>query len=136
MGLEWIVGLMKPDATWRKCRKIMLRLLSKNDIVQYQPCQQRQMHILLRRFLEHPDDFLESLHRQGFQRQVEIYRILMAFFRFQSAIMLSILYGHQIPAYGPDEMLELHDASLEHNHKGLNGMHLVNIFPFCEFCSP
>lgn len=63
MGLDWIVGLMKPDAEWRRCRRLMVRHFWETEIPNYEPTQQRSVHILLHHFLERPDNFMKDIHR-------------------------------------------------------------------------
>lgn len=61
MGWFWNTALMHYSPRWRAHRRMFHQYFNEHASLEYRPCQEKHAHILLRRLLQTPDQFLDHI---------------------------------------------------------------------------
>ncbi|RDX44537.1 cytochrome P450 [Lentinus brumalis] len=110
-GFDWLIGMMRYGARWRKLRGVFHRCMNPNAIVQYRPIQETEIKKYLLRLVEDPVKFYEhGRHLIG-------------------AIIIRVSYGLEVIG-GNDKYIELAEDTMEcFNTVFQPGRYLVQTFP-------
>ncbi|THU81062.1 cytochrome P450 [Dendrothele bispora CBS 962.96] len=61
MGWDWVLGMMAYGDEWRAIRRLFNQEFHQTAAARFQPRELKRTHILLRRILDSPDDFLDHI---------------------------------------------------------------------------
>ncbi|TRM66193.1 cytochrome P450 [Schizophyllum amplum] len=115
-GFDWLFSSMLYGSQWKSHRHMFHRHFPSsgaNDT--YRPLQLRQTHVFLRSVLSHPESFYYQVRRTT------------------TAIILDIIYGHEVAEQG-DYYVSLADEALEAIiHAGMFGTFLVDYLPWLQY---
>ncbi|KAL4256194.1 cytochrome P450 family protein [Pleurotus pulmonarius] len=115
MGWDPDVAFLPYGPRFRKHRKLLHSHFTQQAIVQFQPIQLQNAHILAKGLLENKGDYHHLLSR------------------YTTAIVMRIAYGHQILS-DDDEFIQVaNDSGYAQNNGGPPGGTMVDLFPILQY---
>ncbi|KAF4604276.1 hypothetical protein EYR38_004698 [Pleurotus pulmonarius] len=111
MGWDPDVAFLPYGSRFRKHRKLLHSHFTQQAIVQFQPIQLQNAHILAKGLLENKGDYHHLLSR------------------YTTAIVMRIAYGHQILSDDDEFIQAANDSGYAQNNGGPPGGTMVDLFP-------
>ncbi|KDQ17935.1 hypothetical protein BOTBODRAFT_29247 [Botryobasidium botryosum FD-172 SS1] len=118
MGWSCVLPFLDYGPSWKTGRRILHQGLSKRAVKTYDHVQQREIHAFLRRLLEEMNQD---------KPPVELFR------RYAGAIILRIIYGHDVTSDTDDYVERTEKALRALAHTGIPGGALVDTFTFLQY---
>jgi cytochrome P450 len=60
---QWLVGLLNPGDQWKMCRRLLTQSFNPQTIPRWRPYQQQEVHRLLAKLLDDPENFCRHINR-------------------------------------------------------------------------
>ncbi|KAF4609105.1 hypothetical protein EYR40_001458 [Pleurotus pulmonarius] len=115
MGWDPDVAFLPYGSRFRKHRKLLHSHFTQQAIVQFQPIQLQNAHILAKGLLENKGDYHHLLSR------------------YTTAIVMRIAYGHQILSDDDEFIQAANDSGYAQNNGGPPGGTMVDLFPILQY---
>lgn len=130
MGWVRALGLIRYGNLFQRHRRMVHEYLTPKKSLTYQPVQTRESYILLKNLLL--DESGREDHIQRCESSSRVTLLLHRYSRFSAAIIIDIVFGHQISS-GDDPYIKIaEDACYALNNCGSPGSTPVDFFPFRE----
>jgi len=111
MGWDWLFSTIPYGPWWKRHRSLFHQYFNANNTSDYHPVQMKETYVMLQNLAQTPDDFFHHVRRTA------------------AAVVMKILYGHQVAPEG-DVFVSLADKALATlAHSGIFGTYLVDYIP-------